>query len=135
MRCRLSNWPRCGGTDHEHSALQAAPPRPGRHSVCSDWPGSRPGQGEFIDSAHDVGDASVADEVASEAFTEGEHNSDVLQQVRDALDRVADGTFGRCIVDGGPIEEQRLEAVPWTPYCLKHAQRLEVAASSRTPTL
>ena len=93
------------------------------------------GRGEFIDSAHDVGDASVADEVASEEFTEAEHNSDVLQQVRDALGRVADGTFGTCIVDGGPIEEQRLEAVPWTPYCLTHVQRLEVTASSKTPTL
>jgi len=87
------------------------------------------GQEEFIDTAHDVGDASVADAVASEEFTEAEHNSDVLQQVRDALERVADGTFGTCIVDGGPIEAQRLD------YCLKHAQRLEVAASSRTPTL
>src|SRR2546427_610215 len=93
------------------------------------------GRREFIDSAHDVGDASVADEVTSEEFTEAEHNSDVLQQVRDALGRVEDGTFGTCIVDGGPIEEQRLEAVPWTPYCAKHAQRLEVAASARTPTL
>lgn len=92
-------------------------------------------RGEFIDSAHDVGDASVADEVASEALTEAERNSDVLQQVRDALGRVEDGTFGMCIVDGGRIEEQRLEAEPWTPYCLKHAQRLEAAASSRTPTL
>jgi DnaK suppressor protein len=91
------------------------------------------GRGEFIDSAHDVGDASVADEVASEQFTEAGHNADVLQQVRDALDRVENGTFGTCIVDGGPIEAQRLEAVPWTPYCLKHAQRLEAAASSRTP--
>jgi DnaK suppressor protein len=93
------------------------------------------GRGEFIDSAHDVGDASVADEGASEAFTEAEHNADMLQQVRDALGRVEDGTFGTCIVDGGPIEEQRLEAVPWTRYCLKHAERLEVAASLRTPTL
>jgi len=92
-------------------------------------------RGEFIDSAHDVADASVADEVASEEFTGAEHNSDVLQQVRDALGRVEDGTFGTCIVDGGPIEEQRLEAVPWTPYCLKHAQSLEVGAASRTPTL
>jgi DnaK suppressor protein len=93
------------------------------------------GRGEFIDSAHDVGDASVADEVASEGFAEAEHNADVLQQVRDALGRVEDGTFGTCIVDGGPIEDKRLEAVPWTPYCLKHAQGLEGAASSRTPTL
>ncbi len=93
------------------------------------------GRAEFIDSAHDVGDASVADTVASEDLTEAEHNADVLQQVRDALGRVADGTFGRCIVDGGLIEELRLEAVLWSPYCLKHAQGLEAAASSRTPTL
>jgi DnaK suppressor protein len=83
------------------------------------------GRGEFIDSAHDVADASLA----------AEHNSAVLQQVREALGRVTDGTFGTCIVDGGPIEERRLEAVPWTPYCLKHEQRLEAAASSRTPSL
>ena len=93
------------------------------------------GRGEFIDSAHDVGDASVADEVASEEFTEAEHSANVLKQVRDALGRVEDGTYGTCMVDGGPIEEQRLEAVPWTPYCLKHAERIEVAKSSRTPTL
>ena len=93
------------------------------------------GRGEFIDSAHDVGDASVADEVSSEQFTEAEHDANVLQQVRDALRRIADGTFGTCIVDGGPIEEQRLEAVPWTPYCLKHATRLEAATSLRMPTL
>jgi RNA polymerase-binding transcription factor len=93
------------------------------------------GRGEFVESAHDVGDASVADEMASVAFTEAEHNSAVLKQVREALGRVADGTFGTCIVDGGPIEEGRLEAVPWTPYCLKHEQRLEAVASSKTPTL
>ena len=93
------------------------------------------GREEFIDSAHDAGDASVADEVSSEQFTEAEHDANVLQQVRDALRRIADGTFGTCIVDGGPIEEQRLEAVPWTPYCLKHATRLEAATSVRMPTL
>ena len=58
------------------------------------------GRGEFIDSAHDAGDASVADERASEEFAEAEQNGDVLQQVRDALGRVTDGTFGSCIVDG-----------------------------------
>jgi DnaK suppressor protein len=92
------------------------------------------GRDEFIDSAHDVGDASVADEAAAESFTDAERNADVLKQVRDALRRVDDGTFGRCVVDGGPIEPQRLEALPWTPYCLKHAQSLE-AAASKPPTL
>ena len=93
------------------------------------------GRREFIDSAHDVGEASVADEVASEEFADADRDSLVLKQVRDALTRVDNGTFGTCVVDSGPIEEPRLEAVPWTPYCLKHAQGLEVAASPRTPTL
>jgi DnaK suppressor protein len=50
--------------------------------------------------------------LASEEYTEAEQNSTVLQQVREALGRVADGTFGKCIVSGGPVEERRLEAVP-----------------------
>jgi len=93
------------------------------------------GRGEFIDSAHDVGDASVADETASEAFTEADRNSNVLQQIHDALARVDAGTFGVCIVGGEPIEEKRLDAVPWTPYCMKHERLLEASSGSKTPTL
>ena len=92
------------------------------------------GRGEFIDSAHDVGDSSVADEAASAEFTEADRDSTQLKLVRDALARVDSGTFGTCIVDGGPIEEKRLDAVPWTPYCLKHEQLLEVQSASTTPT-
>lgn len=93
------------------------------------------GRREFLDVARDVSDASVADEVASEQFTEAEQGSAILQQVRDALSRVDAGTFGTCIVDGGPIEEKRLDAVPWTSYCLKHEQLRDGATPSSTPTL
>jgi RNA polymerase-binding transcription factor len=93
------------------------------------------GRGEFLEGAHDAGDASVADEVASEQFTEAEQGSAILQQVRDALSRVDAGTFGTCVVDGGPIEEQRLDAVPWTSYCLKHEQLRDGATPSSTQSL
>lgn len=93
------------------------------------------GRAAFMDSAHDIGDASVADEVASEQFNEAERDSALLSQVRDALGRVAAGTFGKCVVDGGPIDEARLEAVPWTPYCLKHERHHEGAAPPNTPAL
>jgi RNA polymerase-binding transcription factor len=86
------------------------------------------------DSPGDLGDASVADEGASEEYTKAELDATVLQQVRDALRRIDAGTFGRCVVDGAPIEEKRLEAVPWTPYCLKHQTLLEAASRPR-PTL
>ena len=90
---------------------------------------------QVLDSPGDIGDASVADAAESQGFTEAELDATVLQQVRDALHRIDDGTFGRCVVDGGPIEPKRLEAVPWTPYCLKHQTLLEAASQRVTPTL
>jgi DnaK suppressor protein len=90
---------------------------------------------QVLDSAGDTADASVADLAASEDFTEAELDATVLQQVRDALRRIEDGAFGLCVVDGGPIDAKRLEAVPWAPYCLKHQKLLEAALQPRTPTL
>jgi RNA polymerase-binding transcription factor len=90
---------------------------------------------QVLDTAADTGDASVADETESEAFTEAELDAAVLQQVRDALKRIENGTFGRCVVDGESIDEKRLDAVPWTPYCLKHQRLLEAASRPVTPTL
>jgi DnaK suppressor protein len=90
---------------------------------------------QLVDSPGDVGDASVADEGESEDFTEAELDATVLLQVRDALKRIDEGTFGRCLVDGGPIEQKRLDAVPWTPYCLKHQELLEAASRPRMPSL
>ena len=93
------------------------------------------GREQTIDTAADAGDLSVSDEAESEDFTEAELNATVLHQVRDALHRIDDGTYGRCIVDGGPIEEKRLDAVPWTPYCIKHQKLLEAASRAKLPTL
>ena len=90
---------------------------------------------QVADSPRDRGDDSVADEGESEDLTEAELEATVLQQVRDALQRIEDGTFGRCVVDGEPIEPKRLEAVPWTPYCVKHQKLLEATSRLRTPSL
>jgi DnaK suppressor protein len=87
------------------------------------------------ESARDVGDESVTDELKAEQFTEIEAARTMLNQVRDALKRIESGTFGTCQVDGEPIEEKRLEAMPWTPYCLKHQQLREASGPPRTPTL
>ena len=84
-------------------------------------------------SVRDRADASVADEASSQEFTEAELDSTVLQQVRDALQRIENHSYGKCLVDGEPIEAKRLEAMPWTPYCLKHQQSLE--AGKQYPTL
>jgi DnaK suppressor protein len=93
------------------------------------------GRGPSMDGHGDAGDASTVAETESEEFAEAELHSTVLTQVREALRRIGDGSFGRCVVDGGPIEAKRLEAVPWSPYCLKHQNLLEAASRLKTPTL
>ena len=79
------------------------------------------------------GDQSVADELRETYFTLAQSDSQLLANVRGALRRLEDGTYGRCVVDGGPIEAERLEAVPWTAFCARHQQ--EVERPVRTPPL
>jgi DnaK suppressor protein len=86
-------------------------------------------------SAGDIGDESVADELKDEQFTGAEADSTTLDLIRDALNRIEAGTFGACLVDGEPIEEKRLQAMPWTPYCLKHQKLLEAENPTRTSTI
>jgi len=92
------------------------------------------GREQLIDTAADAGDASVADESESEDFTEAQLDATILQQVQDALRRIENGTYGQCLIDGGPIDPKRLDAVPWAPYCIRHQKLLE-AASRPKPTL
>jgi DnaK suppressor protein len=87
------------------------------------------------DDQSSAGDLAHADELKDEYFALADTDSAILAQVRAALKRIADGTFGLCIVDGTPIEEKRLEAVPWTPYCLKHQQMLEEERRLRTSAM
>jgi DnaK suppressor protein len=48
-----------------------------------------------------------------------------LQNVQAALERLDNGTYGKCVVCGRPIEPARLRAIPETPYCIEHAEQAE----------
>ncbi len=68
----------------------------------------------------DEGD--IADNI--EAY---EENAGILKQleiryneIKSALKKIKDGTFGVCETDGGPIEIERLEANPASTTCRKH---------------
>jgi len=90
---------------------------------------------ETRDDQAEIGDIAVVDELKEEYFAVAETDSVKLAQVRAALMRIEDGTFGLCVIDNQPIDEKRLDAVPWTPYCLKHQQELEDTQRLRTPSL
>src|SRR4030095_8231987 len=77
------------------------------------------------DSTSDVGDESVNNEQKEEQLWKVDTDRTMLSREQDSLERLENGPFATCRADGEPIDEKRLEAMPWTPYCLAHQQQLE----------
>jgi len=50
---------------------------------------------------------------------------DALYEIDEALNRIRDGTYGKCEVTGKPIEATRLEAIPWTRFSAAAEKQLE----------
>jgi len=49
----------------------------------------------------------------------------LLQAVESALGRIRDGRFGQCVTCRNEIDPKRLQAVPWTPYCIQCQEDFE----------
>jgi DnaK suppressor protein len=80
-------------------------------------------------------DQVTSSEAKAAAFQESSLEWQTLQQVRDALRRIDDGTYGVCIECGRRIEPARLEAVPWTPYCREDQEKHDQQAMQGGSTL
>ncbi|MBV8866037.1 MAG: TraR/DksA family transcriptional regulator [Acidobacteriaceae bacterium] len=68
--------------------------------------------------------ADALDEVqhASErelAIRNLDRESNLLRNVRLALQRIEDGSFGICLHCEEEISPKRIAAVPWAPYCIQ----------------
>ena len=48
-----------------------------------------------------------------------DRESNLLRNVRSALGRIGDGSYGVCLHCEEDISPKRLNAVPWTSYCIK----------------
>jgi DnaK suppressor protein len=77
-------------------------------------------QDSNVDDEHDPEGSTIAFEL-SQASALLKQSSAGLDQVEAALARIAEGTYGTCAVCGEAIAEGRLEARPWTPFCIRHA--------------
>jgi DnaK suppressor protein len=75
-------------------------------------------------------------DLASDAYEEEvaldllENESQLLEEVNDALERIERGTFGRCENCRRAISRKRLEALPYARYCLRCARRLQREAGA-----
>jgi DnaK suppressor protein len=71
----------------------------------------------------DDGIQDLADKAASAyskelnfSLSDGERN--LLMLIDEAFNRLRDGAYGVCTNCGSVIGEKRLQAVPWTPFCI-----------------
>ena len=53
------------------------------------------------------------------AIRDVDRESTLLRQVKAALRRIQDGSFGNCIDCDAEISPKRLAAVPWAPRCIQ----------------
>lgn len=49
----------------------------------------------------------------------------LIQEINDALSRIAEGTYGVCQKTGKRINKTRLNAKPWAKYCIEAAREME----------
>ena len=87
----------------------------------------------FDPDPHDVGDDGVHDQELDFREQLDDRDRALAQQIEDALERMRDGTYGRCAEDDQPIPIERLRAIPWAEYCAQHQAERE--AGERHPTL
>jgi RNA polymerase-binding protein DksA len=58
-------------------------------------------------------------------YTLEENSEHVLAAIDVALERIEDGTFGKCVTCGREIAEDRLAAIPWATQCIDCKRREE----------
>ena len=76
------------------------------------------GNAQPDDGIQDLADkaASAYSKELNFSLSDGERN--LLMLIEEALVRTTDGTFGTCTNCGNTIGDKRLQAVPWTAFCI-----------------
>lgn len=54
-----------------------------------------------------------------------ENQSQLLEQIAAALQRIGAGSYGQCQECGKDIPTERLDAIPYTPHCVKCAAEMQ----------
>ena len=85
------------------------------------------------------GDVALADQHPADVASETEARElDVARQtmfeariglIDQAMRRIERGEYGRCVVCGREIPQERLDLVPETPFCIEDAEREEQSSS------
>lgn len=71
--------------------------------------------------------ADAGSDTFEQDFTIGlmDNEQELLRQINEALDRIANKTYGMCMATHKPISKARLQAQPWAKYGIEYARMLE----------
>src|ERR1700739_670613 len=70
------------------------------------------------DPTVDLADKAANSYTKDVLFGQTHNDRSPLQLVHDALDRIKETEFGECASCHQELQQKRLEAVPWTRYCI-----------------
>lgn len=87
------------------------------------------------DGVEDSGDMSEMDLNRSTALDLVGRESQLIEEIDEALGRIDDGTYGQCTRCGKPIDEERLKAVPTAKYDAACQAAIEAAEGAATPSM
>ena len=90
---------------------------------------------EGNDGVEDAGEMSESDLNQSTALNLASRQSQLLDEIDEALGRIEDGTYGQCSRCGKPLAEERLKAMPTAKYDAECQAAIEAAQGIATPTL
>lgn len=82
-------------------------------------------------SGGDMGECSTTNFSRELAFQQSTRKRQALQNIEAALQRIREGTFGRCMSCEGDIQIARLRAMPFSAYCRDCQEQFEREQSSR----
>jgi len=77
------------------------------------------------DAAQDIADRAANSYTKEFLFSQSNNDRQLLNMVETALRRIREGSFGECVSCGNEINAKRLEAVPWTRYCIECQEKKE----------
>lgn len=80
-------------------------------------------------SDQDTGDAAIQLQSIDREMASQEVISAQRERISEALQRIEDGTYGRCIDCGRELSDERLEARPEAARCIEDQQKAEAAGA------
>jgi len=83
-----------------------------------------------IDGPQDAADLCVTNLSRESLFERTSQKNRLIVRIDIALRNIENGTFGICGECGEPISPKRLDAMPWTSYCLHCQEQHERARTA-----